>query len=112
MLVCSLAHGGICGPQQSKIWIKRASLKVDVPVVCVQCEDPPCIPACPERALRQFPNGSIEVIKGKCTACGDCVEACPHDAIKIFNEIAVVCDLCGGDPLCVKYCPVDAVKVE
>ncbi len=112
MLVCSLGHGGICGSQQSKIWIKRASLRMDVPVVCVQCEDPPCVPACPEGALRQLQNGSIEVIKEKCTACGDCTEACPYDAIKIVNEVAVVCDLCGGDPLCVKYCPVDALEVR
>jgi Fe-S-cluster-containing hydrogenase component 2 len=112
MLVCSLAHGGVCGSQQSKIWIERPSLKVDVPVVCVQCEDPPCVPACPEGALRQLPNGSIEVSEEKCDACRGCVTACPYDAIRIVREVAVVCDLCGGDPLCAKYCPVDAVRVK
>ena len=48
----------------------------------------------------------------KCTGCGDCVEACPVEAIKLENELAVVdedeCTDCGT---CQDECPNDAITV-
>lgn len=47
----------------------------------------------------------------KCTGSGECARACPHDAIKIVNNRAVVeharCDL---DGLCLPACPHDAIS--
>jgi len=41
----------------------------------------------------------IEVIAAKCTGCGLCVKACPVDAIRMRDGIAVIdydtCILCG-----------------
>ena len=49
---------------------------------------------------------------GRCDRCGDCVEACPPDAISL-NEKAVHidrsrCDLCGA---CVDACLLDALQI-
>jgi NAD-dependent dihydropyrimidine dehydrogenase PreA subunit len=53
------------------------------------------------------------VNKDVCKASGDCVEACPTDAIKIENDKAVVdpdlCADCGG---CERVCPTKAIKVD
>jgi Fe-S-cluster-containing hydrogenase component 2 len=48
-----------------------------------------------------------------CTACGLCQYACPFDAIHMHpsRHIAMICDLCGGDPQCAKYCALGALKV-
>ncbi len=39
------------------------------------------------------------------------MEACKFGAISLHPEkdIAVVCDLCGGEPKCVKYCMQEAL---
>ena len=49
----------------------------------------------------------------KCTACGECVEACPLEAIEIKDEVAVVDeDTCGDCGACVEVCPSEAITVE
>jgi Fe-S-cluster-containing hydrogenase component 2 len=42
-----------------------------------------------------------------------CQYACPFDAIRMHpsRHVAMICDLCGGDPQCVKYCVLGALKV-
>ena len=47
-----------------------------------------------------------------CTACGTCEIMCPIGAIELYEEIPLVCDLCGGDPRCVKACTLDAIHYE
>lgn len=48
-----------------------------------------------------------------CTACGDCIAACPTDALMLFNGVAAVkeaeaCNYCG---VCEEICPVEAVTL-
>jgi len=113
MLVCSLWHEGICNPTKSRICVERRSVELDLPHVCRQCEKPPCVAACPLGALSKTADGSVRVDESACTACGFCAAACPFDAIRIHpsNRVAMICDLCGGDPRCVKYCALGALKV-
>jgi pyruvate formate lyase activating enzyme len=40
---------------------------------------------CPERALAVI-NGRVKVDRLRCNTCGDCVPACPQDALKIFGR--------------------------
>ena len=48
----------------------------------------------------------------KCTGCGDCVEACPLDAISLQDEVAVVDeDTCTECWLCAEECPNDAIAL-
>jgi NAD-dependent dihydropyrimidine dehydrogenase PreA subunit len=49
----------------------------------------------------------------KCNGCGDCVEACPLEAIKIEGEKSVVDpETCGDCGACVDACPNEAISCE
>lgn len=48
-----------------------------------------------------------------CTGCGDCITACPTDALKLSEGVAAVrepeaCNYCG---ICEMICPVEAVSL-
>ena len=47
--------------------------------------------------------------KMSCVGCGQCVDACPYEAIWIESDeqIVVKCDLCKGDSSCAKVCPTE-----
>jgi carbon-monoxide dehydrogenase iron sulfur subunit len=113
-LVCSLKHEktGI-NPKRSMIKIISVPEKGNfIPNVCQQCEDAPCISACPSDALLQeSTTGIITVNEETCTGCNLCIDACVYNAIFIHPEknTAVVCDICGGEPMCVKYCMQEAI---
>jgi carbon-monoxide dehydrogenase iron sulfur subunit len=64
-IACSMHHEGWMWPEASRIRVFMPFPGVEVPHFCAQCDDYPCVEACP---------------------------------------VAVICDLCGGDPECVKVC--------
>ena len=48
----------------------------------------------------------------KCSACGDCVEACPLDAISMQENAAKVDDqACGDCGACIDVCPTQSISV-
>ena len=113
-LVCSLRFekNGV-NPKRSNIKILTNPEKgIFTPNVCQQCEDNPCITACPSNALYRNSNtGAIAVKEDDCSGCGLCMDECVYNAIHIHPELKVarICDLCDGEPLCVKYCMQEAL---
>ena len=109
-VVCSLYHFAECNPERSAIRIirrERDGLAEPLPLVCQQCEQAPCIDACPTEALfRKGEGGVLTVDEQKCSGCGDCAVACPAGCIFMDRkrDVAVCCDLCGGQPQCVDLC--------
>jgi molybdopterin-containing oxidoreductase family iron-sulfur binding subunit len=111
-----------------------------VPVQCQQCENPPCVAACPVQATWQEPDGIVVVDYDWCIGCRYCMAACPYGA-RHFNwgppnipveeintemhylgnrprtkGVVEKCTFCiqrareGKDPACVEVCPVKARK--
>ena len=86
---------------------------------CNQCDDAPCVAACPTSAMFRRPDGIVDFDKSVCIGCKACMAACPYDAIFINPEdhSAEKCNFCahridmGLEPACVVVCPVEAIMV-
>ena len=122
-LVCSEAHEGTFQPSKARIQVVSFDVTVqDVPIVCQQCADAPCMEACPQDAISRNPDTTAVVVDRElCIQCGACVRACvigldqiaPEQKLAIRldeeEEMSLKCDLCDGDPQCVKFCPTGAL---
>ena len=86
---------------------------------CNQCDDAPCVAACPTAAMYQRPDGIVDFDKSACIGCKACIAACPYDAIFInpADHSAEKCNFCahrlevGLEPACVVVCPTQALLV-
>ena len=86
---------------------------------CNQCDDPPCVAACPTSAMHRRPDGIVDFDKSVCIGCKACMAACPYDAIFINpdDHSAEKCNFCahrldmGLEPACVVVCPAEAIVV-
>jgi len=91
-----------------------------LPVLCMHCDDAPCIKSCPiEGALYKRPDGLVIIDSVKCTGCKNCVDSCPYNVI-YFNDDLNIAQKCTGcahlldsdwkEPRCVDVCPTGALK--
>jgi tetrathionate reductase subunit B len=91
-----------------------------IPVMCMHCDDAPCMAACPvEGAIYKREDGLVIIDPGKCNACRNCVDVCPYGTI-FFNEELNTAQKCAGcahllddgweAPRCVDACPTHALK--
>ncbi len=106
-IACSLVHEGKIWPEASRIRIFMLVPGLEIPHLCVQCHDYPCVDACPVNALSvNEKTEAVTVDKEKCTACGLCIDACPGRVPFIHprENYVVICDLCEGNPKCVEEC--------
>ncbi len=77
---------------------------------CVACDPAPCAAVCPTDAYTQRKGGGVIVKKKLCIRCGECVDACPVDAIFQNHEGEVfVCIHCGR---CVEFCPQGCLEMQ
>jgi len=94
-------------PEASRIRVFMPFPGVEIPHLCAQCDDYPCVNACPVNALSVDPKTTAVLVDREvCIGCGQCIKACPGDVPIMHpkDKKAVICDLCGGDPECVKVC--------
>ncbi|MHA2473588.1 MAG: 4Fe-4S dicluster domain-containing protein [Promethearchaeota archaeon] len=106
-ITCSLHHEGKIWPEASRIRVFMLVPGVEIPHLCFQCDDYPCVEECPEEALSvDDQTGAVITHKSKCTACGICINACPGRVPHLHpqNDHIVICDLCGGTPKCTVTC--------
>jgi len=76
----------------------------------MQCEVPYCATVCPSKAIsKNSETGVVKVSKKKCTGCKMCLTACPFGAMGFVDNLAIKCDLCGGQPSCVEFCQAKAL---
>jgi phenylacetyl-CoA:acceptor oxidoreductase subunit 1 len=61
--------------------------RVFLPMQCMHCADPPCVPVCPSGASRQRADGIVWVEPGACVGCGYCAVACPYQARHLVHAV-------------------------
>ena len=59
----------------------RVSFK---PVLCVQCDEAPCVKVCPVSATYETPEGLNAQIHPRCIGTRACAQACPY-TVRFFN---------------------------
>lgn len=84
---------------------------------CNHCDDAPCLPICPTRALFRRSDGIVDFDSSRCVGCKACMQACPYDALYLdpASHTAAKCNFCahrierGLEPACVIVCPTQAI---
>ena len=88
-----------------------------LPILCNQCDNPPCVEVCPTGAsYKREEDGIVLVEPSMCIGCKACIESCPYDA-RYYNEKKTAVDKCtfclprisnGLEPACVATCVGEA----
>lgn len=95
------------------------SSQASAPSICHQCENAPCVAACPTGAL-SLDEHRVQADSARCIGCKNCIVACPFGCIAIEasgnarGAEIVKCDLCAAreaGPACVEVCPTFALKL-
>jgi len=130
-LACAASHMGVSLDEAYEMGLKGKELihrnsvikvaNLTAPMQCMQCEDAPCVNACPIDIIK-YENNYVKIYEDDCIGCRSCAMVCPFGAIvmtkshstNVTGLVALKCDLCGGDEgkqACVNVCPTDALEV-
>ncbi|MBN2074544.1 MAG: carboxypeptidase regulatory-like domain-containing protein [Dehalococcoidales bacterium] len=115
-------------PDTGHFWIKinelvRGSVpkvKISyVPLLCMHCDNPPCLSACAANAIYKRRDGLVIIDPEKCNGCQQCIDSCPYGAM-YFNQDLKIVQKCTGcahlldsgwkEPRCVEACPTTALS--
>ena len=84
--ICKAEHGTPPRVTRAKVMRKEVGQypnvrRLSLPMLCMHCEDPPCVKACPSGATkRDEKTGVVTADKNVCVGCRACVMACPYGA--------------------------------
>ena len=116
--VCSIHHCGVFNPSRSHIRVTRSYPHTNAAFSCRICDDTPCIPACPRKALTQDPETGVIIVNDElCNepGCDKCIKACEQGSITLEVGKARICDLCKNreeGPMCIEWCPEEALILD
>lgn len=91
-VACQQAHGLPAGVQwrfvaDCEVGEYPAVRRLFLPMQCMHCADPPCVPICPTGASRQRSDGIVWVAYDACLGCGACALACPYHARHLVRTL-------------------------
>ncbi len=113
-LVCAVVHDGKSNPARSRIKVMKWEAEgLYIPMSCQQCQDAPCMNACPVKAIyRDEELGRVMVDYDVCIGCRTCVAVCPFGAMSFNTKDKQVfkCDFCDGEPQCARFCLEHAIE--
>ena len=113
-VVCSAIHEGASNPARSRIHVVKWEWDgFMMPFSCQQCQDAPCVVACPFKALsRDEEFGRVVHNYDRCIGCRLCVTVCPFGGMGYdsVSKKVINCDFCDGDPACARFCSTQAIK--
>lgn len=89
-VACKEAHGTRPGVRRSRVNREFEGTypkvrKTAVPMLCMHCENAPCVEICPTGASQKREDGIVVINKDECIGCKSCMNACPYDA-RQFSE--------------------------
>jgi Fe-S-cluster-containing dehydrogenase component len=89
-VACKAEHGTRPGIMWARVLKAEtgtypAVRRLSLPVLCMQCRTPACLPVCPTGATRQRADGIVTIDKDLCIGCRYCMQACPYEA-RFFSE--------------------------
>jgi len=67
-------------PNESHAYLGESLQKQQLPVLCNQCANPPCVRVCPTKATFQRQDGIVMMDYHRCIGCRLCMAACPYGA--------------------------------
>jgi Fe-S-cluster-containing dehydrogenase component len=112
-VACKEENGIELGANAHRLWIQENNTpKKDfwdnsqintefLQMQCQQCEDAPCMKACPNLAIYRDNNGIVRLHENKCDLSLDCMKACPYNAryIDTKKKITDKCIFCADTRL-------------
>ena len=84
-IACQQEHG--LPPDTAWRWVADCEVgeypdvrRLFLPMQCMHCASPPCVPVCPTGASRQRQDGIVWIDAAACVGCSYCAMACPYHA--------------------------------
>lgn len=82
---CKAENGTPPGVTRAKVLRENIGTYPEVkraiaPLLCMQCENPPCVEQCPAEATKKGDDGIVTIDLETCIGCNACIPACPYGA--------------------------------
>ncbi len=109
-LACSFEKEGKFAFHASRIKLLDRDELGFYPTMCRNCEEAPCLDACPAGAISRRPaDGYVLLDQARCIGCNMCAMVCPFNAIGFGEHGNYKCDTCNGLERCVRICSFGAI---